>query len=362
MIKFLIGDLFKSKATTLVNTVNCVGVMGKGIALEFKIRYPSMFKEYVSKCKQNLVKPGQPYYYNNLLGDSIINFPTKEDWRSMSKIEYIESGLEWFVNNYEALEIKKVAFPPLGCGNGGLLWEDVGPIVFNYLSPLPIDIEIYAPYGTKQEHLSYDFLSNEKGIKARIGIRQSKFNENWLCVLEVIRRLNQNKYVSCVGRTSYQKICYMLDYYKLDLGFKFSQANYGPFSIEAKNAFIQMSNSNLLCEKKIGNMQAIYITNQYDELMKSKQNVLNRNEQIVEKVTDLFCRIKNTAQAEIFTTILYSYLQMKTDETTEEDILTKVLNWKNHWVIKKEIIAHNIREMAMLGYINPQFSSALIAE
>ena len=85
-----IGNIFESHAQTLVNTVNCVGVMGKGIALDFKNRYPEMFKEYTELCAQKRVKPGVPYYYSDLLGASVINFPTKDHWRSPSKLSYIK--------------------------------------------------------------------------------------------------------------------------------------------------------------------------------------------------------------------------------------------------------------------------------
>ena len=93
-MKIRIGNMFESKAATLVNTINCVGVMGKGIALEFKNRYPVMYKEYVDLCSKGLVKPGKPYYYCDLNGTSIINFPTKDHWRSPSKLSYIVNGLD----------------------------------------------------------------------------------------------------------------------------------------------------------------------------------------------------------------------------------------------------------------------------
>ena len=88
-----IGNMFESQATTLVNTVNCVGIMGKGIALEFKKRYPNMFSEYVALCNSGLVKPGIPYYHQDLCGASIINFPTKDHWRSPSKLSYVISSI-----------------------------------------------------------------------------------------------------------------------------------------------------------------------------------------------------------------------------------------------------------------------------
>lgn len=158
MINVKIGDIFKSKQDVLVNTVNCVGVMGKGIAQIYKKKYPKMFEEYQLLCKANKIVTGKlyPYYENNNL--KIINFPTKQHWRSPSKLEYITSGLDWFVNNYEKLNIKSIAFPPLGCGNGGLEWETVGPIMYQKLCDLPIDIEIYAPFDTSKDKITKIFF------------------------------------------------------------------------------------------------------------------------------------------------------------------------------------------------------------
>ena len=95
-----IGNIFESKCTTIVNTINCVGVMGKGIALEFKKKYPDMFMEYVLKCDRGEVKPGIPYFYQKE-NISILNFPTKDHWRSPSRLSYVIDGLDWFIKNYE---------------------------------------------------------------------------------------------------------------------------------------------------------------------------------------------------------------------------------------------------------------------
>ncbi len=142
MLTYLKGNLLTSPAQVLVNTVNTVGVMGKGIALEFKNRYPEMFKLYQRECDNKNIDVG-----NLLLWKDeekwILLFPTKKHWRSPSKTDYIEKGLDKFVKSYEALGIESVAFPRLGCGNGGLDWNDVKPIMEYYLKQLPIHIYIY---------------------------------------------------------------------------------------------------------------------------------------------------------------------------------------------------------------------------
>ncbi len=142
MITYIEGDLFSSPAQVIVNTVNTVGVMGKGIALEFKSRYPEMFDSYREMCDQKLLTVGKLMLYR-APDHWILLFPTKENWRNPSKISYIEAGLQHFVQVYANKSINSIAFPRLGCGNGGLAWEDVKPIMEKYLKPLPITVYIY---------------------------------------------------------------------------------------------------------------------------------------------------------------------------------------------------------------------------
>lgn len=142
MLTYLKGDIFSSPAQVLVNTVNTVGVMGKGIALEFKNRYPEMFKTYQKICDEKLLDIGKLMLWKK--NDKwVLLFPTKKHWRSPSKLSYIEKGLEKFAKTYESLGIESIAFPRLGCGNGGLDWDDVRPIMEKHLKNLPIQVYIY---------------------------------------------------------------------------------------------------------------------------------------------------------------------------------------------------------------------------
>ena len=262
MIDIKIDNLFNSKCETLINTVNCVGVMGKGIALEFKKKYPQMYEEYVEKCKKNQVKPGIPYYYHDLFGNSIINFPTKDHWRSSSRIEYIVSGLDWIINNYKKIGITSIAIPPLGCGNGGLDWKQVGPIIYNKLKNLPIRIELYAPFGTEQKYLKKEYF--EKPVHNHNDyVEGVNFNKNWITILETIKELGENQYAPYVGRTIFQKICYVLTMLGVKTGFKFKPSSYGPFSTDVKNIISFFSNNNLITEKKEGKMIRTIVTDKY---------------------------------------------------------------------------------------------------
>lgn len=135
-------DIFQSEAQTLVNTVNCVGVMGKGIAQRFKVEYPEMFEQYVEICKNGLLNVGKLWLYKTE-DKWILNFPTKTDWRYPSKVEYLEAGLKKFVSTYKSKGITSVAFPLLGASNGKIDPEISLNIMKKYLQECDIPVYIY---------------------------------------------------------------------------------------------------------------------------------------------------------------------------------------------------------------------------
>ena len=142
MIRYTDTTVFNVDAQTIVNTVNCVGVMGAGLALEFQLRFPEMERDYVERCKAKKVEVGRPYLYKGYDSPWIVNFPTKNHWKYPSKIEWIEQGLKYFAANYQKGGITSVAFPRLGCSRGGLEWNEVSPLMEKYLQELDIDIFI----------------------------------------------------------------------------------------------------------------------------------------------------------------------------------------------------------------------------
>ena len=143
MILYIKGDLFQSPAQVLVNPVNTVGVMGKGLALDFKHLLPEMYRQYRILCERKQFFIGQLWLYKSPQ-KWVLNFPTKKHWRLPSRVEYIEAGLRKFVQVYSKWGIRSIAFPPLGCGNGQLDFRtQVMPLMEEYLRPLPIDIFIY---------------------------------------------------------------------------------------------------------------------------------------------------------------------------------------------------------------------------
>jgi O-acetyl-ADP-ribose deacetylase (regulator of RNase III) len=142
MIKYFEGTIFNVDTQTVVNTVNCMGVMGAGIALEFMLRYPAMFEDYETKCKDKRIMTGKVDYYKNEDGSMIVNFPTKWHFKYPSKLIWIEQGLQDFVKTYQKNGITSVAFPKLGTSNGGLNWNEVKILMEKYLSNLDIDVYI----------------------------------------------------------------------------------------------------------------------------------------------------------------------------------------------------------------------------
>lgn len=135
-------SLLESSAQTLVNTVNCVGVMGKGLAQAFKDREPQMFQAYKRICDQQQLEPGKLWLWRGS-PNWVLNFPTKRHWRHPSQIEWIEAGLEKFVLAYQSQGIAEISFPKLGCGNGNLEWDEVRPMMEHYLGNLPIKVYIH---------------------------------------------------------------------------------------------------------------------------------------------------------------------------------------------------------------------------
>ncbi|MBI3959943.1 MAG: macro domain-containing protein [Chloroflexi bacterium] len=143
MILYVQGDLFQSPAQVLVNTVNTEGVMGKGVALQFKQMFPEMFAQYRDLCERKQFDIGNLWLYRSP-NKWVLNFPTKRHWKQPSRIEYVSAGLKKFVDSYDEMGIHSIAFPPLGCGNGQLDFKSqVQPVMHEYLARLPIDVFIY---------------------------------------------------------------------------------------------------------------------------------------------------------------------------------------------------------------------------
>lgn len=231
-VTFKTGDLFLDKSEALVNTVNCVGVMGKGVALEFKRRWPENYKAYKKACDSQELQPGNMLIFEltNLFEKGepkfIVNFPTKNHWRAKSKLEYISEGLDALVSDIKKYKIKSIALPPLGCGNGGLDWDMVRPIILEKLSELEdVNASIYAPLEVSDdpEHI-------ETHIEMTLGRA---------VLLKAIAEL-ETSFGGVLDRLSLQKIAYFLQIMGVPLNLDFSKNLYGPYSEALKKAVIAL--------------------------------------------------------------------------------------------------------------------------
>jgi O-acetyl-ADP-ribose deacetylase (regulator of RNase III) len=210
-LKIIEGNIFTSSMQVMVNTINCVGVMGAGLALECKLRYPEMFEKYIRFCDLGMLQIGSLWLYRT---DRkwILNFPTKQHWKYPSKEEYLHKGLEKFVNTYESKGIESIAFPLLGADKGGIDPNRSLEIMQTYLNGLPIPIEIYKYKRDAPDDLSIAFKawvsSNDVSelVKAS-GVTKHRINllKDYIAETEVWQ-LNQLANVKGVGLTTLERL------------------------------------------------------------------------------------------------------------------------------------------------------------
>ena len=218
-------SIFNQNVQTIVNTVNCVGVMGAGIALECRLRYPEMFEDYVNRCQRREVRIGKPYLYK-YEDFWILNFPTKNHWKYKSKLEWIEAGLKYFRDNYKKWEIKSIAFPKLGCDKGGLDWEEVNNLIEVYLENLDIDIyicldELEDPNGVEKDMTDYLNKSSAEELTAKLKIRRSIAMK--IIINLPFKKFRQLLFINGVGAKTYENL-FKYIYNKINLKSK-SQIN-----------------------------------------------------------------------------------------------------------------------------------------
>jgi uncharacterized protein YwgA/O-acetyl-ADP-ribose deacetylase (regulator of RNase III) len=241
------GDLFESGAQTITVTVNCVGVMGKGIALEAKQRYPDVFKEYAGLCANGRMRMGEPIYLSRLIGPSFLLFPTKDHWRSVSKLSDIERGLAYLREHTTQWRIRSLAVPPLGCGNGGLEWAVVGPALYRGLSELDIPVFLYVPSGIPptQEAMG---LGKEVAGPADIDRAQRTSPPEVVAIVLALDHAVRANSRKRIGRVLIQKLAYFAMAAGVPARLRFEKKTYGPYSVDWMNQIRHLVNNGLLAE------------------------------------------------------------------------------------------------------------------
>jgi O-acetyl-ADP-ribose deacetylase (regulator of RNase III) len=230
MIEFRQGDLLEADAEALVNTVNCVGVMGKGIALQFKRTFPDNFRQYEQACKTKEVVIGrmfvvrtgkltQPYF--------IINFPTKKHWKGKSKLEDIRLGLDDLARVIVQYGIKSIAVPPLGCGNGGLDWNEVYPLIEGALASLPdVRVLVYAPQ------------PGPRAAEMKVATKRPAMTRAKALFVLLFSRYHEPGYR--LTKLEAQKLAYFLQVAGEKLRLKFVKHHFGPYADNLNHLLLDM--------------------------------------------------------------------------------------------------------------------------
>lgn len=233
MINLVTGNLLKDSVDALVNTVNTKGIMGKGIALQFKQAYPDMFKKYEFDCKHGDVRLGKVHIYDNgALADGprwIINFPTKDHWKSKSKINDIEAGLIDLAKQIEILGIRSIAIPPLGCGLGGLRWSEVYSLIETYLGGIKdVDIHVYPPSGAPEA----------KSVV--IKTKKPNMTKSTAALILLIEKYLSGQLSPFISLLEIHKLMYFLQNSGEDLKLNFEAKPYGPYAKNLRHIFIRV--------------------------------------------------------------------------------------------------------------------------
>lgn len=227
MVEFKSGDILKDDAEALVNTVNCVGVMGRGIALQFKNAFPENFKEYKKACKQGNVQPGRMFVYETgslTQPRYIINFPTKRHWRGRSRMIDIVEGLKDFVKTIQEKQIRSVAIPPLGTGLGGLDWSEVRSLIEGALEPLEgVHVVVYQPDGAPQT----DTMAHSRKVPNMTPGRAA--------LVELMDRYLAGLLDPFVTLIEVHKLMYFMQVAGEDLNLDYEKGPYGPYASKLRH-------------------------------------------------------------------------------------------------------------------------------
>lgn len=233
MIKLTNGNLLTAPVEALVNTVNTEGVMGKGIALQFKLAYPLMFKAYENACKRKEVRLGKVHVFDlGGLVDGhrwIINFPTKGHWRSRSRLIDVETGLEDLVETIKELDIKSIAIPPLGCGNGGLNWDDVRPMIEQAFEQLPnVEVLLFPPSGAPDAAVM------------PIRTARPKITPGRAALINMMERYQAGLLDPFMSLLEVHKLMYFLQEAGQPLRLKYEARLYGPYAENLRQVLIHL--------------------------------------------------------------------------------------------------------------------------
>jgi len=311
------GDLLKQQdVDAIVNTVNCVGVMGKGIALQFKKKWPDNFKAYAAACKAGQVRLGEMFIFD--LGALatprfIINFPTKGDWRSKSTLRDIETGLQDLVKQIPPLDIKSIAMPPLGCGNGGLEWQSVKPLIEHYFAPLPeVTVRLFEP------------SDNAAPAELEINTPAPKMTAGRAAILALLECYETVNYG--LSKLEVQKLAYFLQEAGENLALSYYKHKFGPYADQLRHALDRMDGHYI---HGVGDgVVESAITPNAVALEQAKQFIANADSKLnerVERVAQLINGFQSPFGMELLASV--HWVARYEGATNAEKALEKIQSW-----------------------------------
>lgn len=230
MIRYTTGDILKAEAEAMVNTVNCVGIMGRGIALQFKNMFPANFKAYATACEREEVQPGRMFVFDTgelTYPRYIVNFPTKRHWRGKSRIEDIEVGLVALVDEVRARGIRSIAIPPLGSGLGGLDWSQVRPLIERAFAALPdVEVQVFEPIGAPTDS------------RANRSTEVPKITAGRAALAALMRRYLGALLDPSISLLEVHKLMYFLQAAGEPLRLRYVKAPYGPYAENLRHVLL----------------------------------------------------------------------------------------------------------------------------
>lgn len=346
MIEYASGNLLEADVEALVNTVNCIGVMGKGIALQFKQAYPKNFNEYEEACKAKEVQPGKMFTVSTgmLNPKYIINFPTKRHWRGKSKIEDIKSGLVDLIKTVKDLGIRSIAVPPLGCGNGGLDWNEVRPLIEQTFEELPdVQVKIYPPKGSPEPD------------KMIIGTERPKMTKSRALLIALMKEYAIPGYR--LSMLEIQKLAYFLQVVGEPLRLRFVKHFFGPYA-ENLNHVLQVLEGHYIrgYGDRSKDTQVYILPNATEEALKFLVNEVESLQRL-ERVLDIITGFETPYGMELLSTVHWVVKEDPRLVSDPNGVVKAVHSWnqRKKQIFKEDhiIMAFNhLKELNMLRAMN----------
>lgn len=321
MIKYTTGNIIEADTEALVNTVNTVGVMGKGIALAFKKAFPNNYKIYKQACQDKEFNIGDLLITNTgqLTPKFIVNFPTKEHWRGRSKIEFVEIGMQELVKEINLKEIKSIAIPPLGCGNGGLNWREVKPIILKNLEVLANNVEV----------IIYEPGFNNQIIKSKKQIKLTPARAMLLTALKDYQILGYS-----INLLVIQKIAYFLQRFGEPLNLQYEKGHYGPYSHKLQHLIKYLNGYYLNFKHEETKPSTLVRLNNLDKVeLYNQENLSAEQKKRLKEVQNLTEGFESPYGLELLATVDFIYKQENIEDINQ--VIAQIGNWTNR---KKKIM------------------------